>query len=474
MSNQNEGATTYDVTNFTIREMTECGRAMRTMGKGAASMEEVAGRVVRYLYDTLIDGQTGGRACSLIRFFKTHAYEGLDDNLKDFAENTLGGSQYQPGVKCLTLLGTVGENPEWNLRRTSKGHKSIPLPSEKVVEEIPMIRNFCETIKKRARETKMNRTKIVAIFIMLISMITLFSGEALAEKRIGVLMWSEEGRYVETWKGITEQLKKDGFGDARVKFFIENAKGNKAMASDLAQRFASARMDMVIALGTSAAVAVAKEIKDVPVIFSMVWDAVDARIADNWKSSGNNTTGSCSKFPMSKLVSNLKQLSPIKKLAVIYTTGQKNSEVQLKELQAIQAEFQIKVVPVPLMRKEDVPRIMPEVARTVDAIYLSGSSVAMEAADLIVDIANKTRTITVTHQEDLVVKGVLLGIYSDPFDVGRLAGKKAVMILRGAKPSSIPIESVKKQHIILNMKTAKAGQIQIPSSFRDKVTKTIE
>ena len=47
-----------------------------------------------------------------------------------------------PEMKCLTLLATVGENPEWNSRRTSKGHKAIPLPSEQTVHQIPMIRNL--------------------------------------------------------------------------------------------------------------------------------------------------------------------------------------------------------------------------------------------------------------------------------------------------------------------------------------------
>jgi len=146
MSNQNERPTTCDVTNFTIREMTECGRAMRTMGGGATSMEEVAGRIVRYLHDTLIDGQSGERTCSLIRFFKTHAYEGLDDELKDFALNMLGGSAPLPEIKCLTLLGTVGENQEWNSRGTSKGHRAIPLPSEEVVHQIPMMRNLIQQL----------------------------------------------------------------------------------------------------------------------------------------------------------------------------------------------------------------------------------------------------------------------------------------------------------------------------------------
>jgi hypothetical protein len=146
MTNQDERPAAYDITDFTIREVTECGRVMRKMKDGASSMEEVAGRIVRYLYDTLVDGQTGMRACSLVRFFKTHTYEHLDDELKTFAANMIGESPVSSGVKCLTLLGTVGENQEWNSRRTSRGHQAIPLPSEKAVNEIPMLRNLIKQL----------------------------------------------------------------------------------------------------------------------------------------------------------------------------------------------------------------------------------------------------------------------------------------------------------------------------------------
>jgi hypothetical protein len=146
MTNQDERPAAYDITDFTIREVTECGRVMRKMKDGASSMEEVAGRIVRYLYDTLVDGQTGMRACSLVRFFKTHTYEHLDDELKTFAANMIGESPVSSGVKCLTLLGTVGENQEWNSRRTSRGHQAIPLPSENAVNGIPMLQNLIKQL----------------------------------------------------------------------------------------------------------------------------------------------------------------------------------------------------------------------------------------------------------------------------------------------------------------------------------------
>jgi hypothetical protein len=128
----------YDINHFTVREMTECGKALRMIGGGANSMEEVANRIVRYLYYSLIDGQTGMRACALVRLFKTHVYEELGSELQEFARNMLGNKAAYTGMKCMVLLATTGEEQEWQSRSTSKGHKAVPLPSEEAINQIPM------------------------------------------------------------------------------------------------------------------------------------------------------------------------------------------------------------------------------------------------------------------------------------------------------------------------------------------------
>ncbi len=136
----------FDLTDFTILDTTECGRMLRQMGDGAESMEETAGRIVKNLYDSLIYGQTHDRACSLVRFFKTHSFERLDNNRKAFVLDMLGSDSAPPAMKCLTLLATLGENPDWNSRMTSTRHLAIPLPSEQAVLEIPMLRNLIKQL----------------------------------------------------------------------------------------------------------------------------------------------------------------------------------------------------------------------------------------------------------------------------------------------------------------------------------------
>jgi putative ABC transport system substrate-binding protein len=318
------------------------------------------------------------------------------------------------------------------------------------------------------------KLKGLFLFIMLALMMNLFSVEAKAEKRIAIFPFSEEVRYFESQKGIMDQLEKDGFKEPEVRITIENAMGSKAKAAELVQKFAAAKMDLIIAIGTHAAIAATNAMKDVPIVFSTVYDPIEAGISKDWKSSGNNTTGSSTKIPMSKIVNSLKEFAPVKRLAVLYTPGEKNTEFQLIELQNIQANSQIKVIPIILTKKEEVVQTLSEVVHASDAMYLTGSSIIGLTVPIIVDMANKSKVVTITHLDDLVEKGALLGICANSYLVGRLAGKKAVQILKGAKPSSIPIEPEKNVDIILNKKTAKAGKFQIPLSFMNKVTKAIE
>jgi putative ABC transport system substrate-binding protein len=319
--------------------------------------------------------------------------------------------------------------------------------------------------------TFMRRVLSIAAVVMVMAVL---APDARAEKKIGVLLFSDEVRYQESRNGILDQLKKAGFGEPAVKYLVENAGGNKAKAAELAQKLNAAKPDMIVVVGTSAAVAVAKEAKTIPIVFSMVYDPVDSKIAESWMSSGNNTTGASPRVPMAKLLDELKQLSPVKRLAVLYTPGEKNSETQLKEIQAEQASAGMKVVPVPLSTKEEVSQMIAEVVGSSDAIYLTGSSIVGSCIALITDTATKAKVITVTHLDDYVDKGVMLGVCANPYAVGQLAGEKAVKVLKGVKPSSVPIEALKKMDVILNAKTARAAQIPVPAAFKATVTKTIE
>jgi hypothetical protein len=135
------GPVTLDLTSFELDEMTRCGAGIRAAADGAPSMERAAGSIVRYFYDELA-GADGARACALVRCYKTHAFGMLPDDLKRYARRVYGTMAFSPpdaAMKGLTRVATIGDEPEWNDRRASKGHQAIPLPTPHVVERAPMI-----------------------------------------------------------------------------------------------------------------------------------------------------------------------------------------------------------------------------------------------------------------------------------------------------------------------------------------------
>lgn len=129
----------YDLTNFAIQDMTQCGDALEHLGYKAKDIEELADSVVHYFYNHLIDRRTGEKSSALVRFFITYPYEGLDEELRQLASKMPGGQPLTKATSCLVLLATVGVQPEWNSRKLSKGHRVIPLVDKQTVEQHPMI-----------------------------------------------------------------------------------------------------------------------------------------------------------------------------------------------------------------------------------------------------------------------------------------------------------------------------------------------
>lgn len=129
----------FDVQNFDLREMTECGKVLREIGETSKTMEEVANRITRFFFDEFAIVNSGEKNFALVRFFKTHTYSTLEADLKDFVSKNWKNITLKEEMKCLVLLATSGELAAWNSRKLSEGHQAIPLPKQGFVEQLPMV-----------------------------------------------------------------------------------------------------------------------------------------------------------------------------------------------------------------------------------------------------------------------------------------------------------------------------------------------
>jgi hypothetical protein len=140
-------ASSHDLHRFELSDMIELGAALRRLQSTTGSMEETALAIVQLLYQHLADAQTGEKNCILVRFFKTHRFSDLTPELQAFAQNAIQKkSDLQSDTRCLTLLATAGARPEWNQRAASASHQAIPLATEEVVLQAPMVAQLIQQI----------------------------------------------------------------------------------------------------------------------------------------------------------------------------------------------------------------------------------------------------------------------------------------------------------------------------------------
>jgi hypothetical protein len=129
----------YELARFGFREMMDCrGRIRELLDDDPGTLEEAAGRAVEFFHRELLDDR-GAPACALVRFFKTHAYRDLPEELQTVVRTTWPEAASIDDLRCLTLVATRGDEPDWNSPRTSRSHRAIPLMSVEMVQQAPMI-----------------------------------------------------------------------------------------------------------------------------------------------------------------------------------------------------------------------------------------------------------------------------------------------------------------------------------------------
>lgn len=128
---------TYRLDEFGLEGTIGCTAALRIMGARAATVQDACDEIVNYLREHLVDAD-GAPACALVRLYKTHAFEDLPADLKEFAAASHHGDMHL-GTRVLTLISSAGDEPEWNAASTSRGHRAFALPDAAAVERYPMI-----------------------------------------------------------------------------------------------------------------------------------------------------------------------------------------------------------------------------------------------------------------------------------------------------------------------------------------------
>lgn len=257
--------------------------------------------------------------------------------------------------------------------------------------------------------------------------------------QIGVLQFVQHSALDKCNEGFIEALNASGISYEADQ---QNAAGETASCTTIAQKFVNDGKDLIFAIATPAAQAAAAETGDIPIVLTGVTDPAASGLVDTNEAPGGNVTGSSDLTPVAAQIKLLKEILPdAKKVGVLYCSAESNSEIQAKLAhEACEAEG-LEAVDYTVSTSNDIQTVVESMVGNVDAIYAPTDNVIAAGMPTVSMIATENKLPVIAGEEGMVQNGGLATYSIDYKELGKLAGTMAVEILKdGKNPAEMPIQ----------------------------------
>jgi putative ABC transport system substrate-binding protein len=280
------------------------------------------------------------------------------------------------------------------------------------------------------------------------------------------------------WRGCEDACR--GFQDylrsrnIPFDFLMRDVQQDETALPGLVAEARSLEVDLVVTWGTTATLGIvgeydkvdpARHLTDIPVLFMIVTDPLEARVVQNLDEPGNNVSGTLYLVPEDVQMRAIRSYLPFDKVGIIYNTNEVNAVITTEKIQAIAAEqdFHIVIREVPNDAQgkpiaDSLPRLIGEVAdEGADLIYIGSSSFIVLNRDAFTNAALERRIPVAAAGEVTVVESnALMGLVSRYHTIGELTARRAEEILIGARePATMAIESLSRFSFLVNMNVAR-------------------
>lgn len=321
---------------------------------------------------------------------------------------------------------------------------------------------------------KKERSRVLFGTIVLILMFTvLFNSTLLAEEtiKIAITQIVEHPALDQARQGFIDVLTENGYEEGKgVIYDFQNAQGEIANTNTIAQKFALDRPDLVLAISTPSAAAVANAIKDIPVLITAVTDPVDAGLVESEERPNTNVTGTNDMNPIKEQFELILKVDPsVKKVGVIYNAGESNSIVQVEKAREVTKELGIELIEASISTSTEVLISANSLVGRVDAIYVPTDNTVVSTIESVVMVAEENDLPLIAGEDNSVERGALGTLGINYYRLGRQTGEMALKILAGeAQPETMPIESQNVYRLVLNSEAAAKMGVELPEELLEK------
>lgn len=299
-------------------------------------------------------------------------------------------------------------------------------------------------------------------------------------RRIGVLMsrvaTDPEGqaRFVALKKGLQQFGWSEGYN---IRIDIRWSPDDAVLTREFAAQLVALSPEVILASGSLSVAELQRVTRTVPIVFAAVADPVGGGFVDSISRPGGNATGfMLAEYSFAgKWVELLKQVAPqITQIGVVRAAHVPSGPSQFAAIQSVSQSLGILVKPIGVRDASDIDRGIAGIAQANGGLIVTPSTSASGHRDLVILLAAKYKLPAIYAYRSDVVAGGLLSYGPDVTDQFREAASYVDRILKGEKPTDLPVQVPTRYLLDINLKTAKALKLAIPQSLIARADEVIE
>lgn len=328
----------------------------------------------------------------------------------------------------------------------------------------------------------MKKKKLVAVALATAMVMTSFAGcgsksdkkskaNGSADYSIGVIQLTEHPALDKANEGFVAGLKEEGIS---ADIDQQNAQNDQSACDTIATKFVNDKKDLVCAIATPAAQAIAGKTTDIPIVVTAVTDPENSGLVDSNKKPGNNVTGTSDLTPVKEQIDLLSKLLPeAKTVGVLYCSAEDNSLFQAKIAKKEIEAKGLKCKEYTVSSTNEIQSVVESMAGKVDAIYSPTDNMIAQGMTTVTMIANQNKIPCIVGEEGMVENGGLATYGIDYYNLGKMTAKMAAKILKGESvPADMAIEYEEASQCKLSVNEDAAKELGIDlTPIKDQMAK---
>jgi ABC-type uncharacterized transport system substrate-binding protein len=301
-------------------------------------------------------------------------------------------------------------------------------------------------------------------------------------RRIGALIGAPSADNPDAQANIRaflQVLQQLGWTDGgNVRIDIRWGAGNADDIRKYAAELAALAPDVIFASGTASVGPMLQATRTVPIVFANVADPVGAGFVDSLARPGGNASGFIQfEYSLSgKWLELLKQIAPgVTRAAVLRDPAITSGIGQFAVIQSVAPSVGVEVSAINVRDAGEIERAVTAFARSSNGgLIVTASALAVLHRQLIIALAARHKLPAVYYRRYFVTSGGLISYGYDVVEQFRGAAGYVDRILKGATPADLPVQAPTKYELVINLKTAKAMDLDVPATVLARADEVIE